>query len=64
MGTPVCTTLRCATIDGRAYEELLSWGLREDDANNANETPFSVKRVGSLSFADDTYVVKFTPGMY
>ena len=50
--------------NGRAYEELLSWGLREDDVNNANETPVSVKRVGSLSFADNTHVVKFTPGVY
>ena len=50
--------------NGRAYEELLSWGLREDDVNNANETPGFVKRVGSLSFADDTRVVKFTPGLY
>ena len=50
--------------NGRAYEELLSWGLREDDVNNANETPVCVKRVGSLSFVDDTHVVKFTPGLY
>ena len=50
--------------NGRAYEELLSWGMREDDLNNANETPVFVKRAGSLSFADDTHFVKFTPGVY
>ena len=50
--------------NGHAYEELLSWGLREDEANKANETPVNVKRMGSLSFADDTHVVRFTPGVY
>ena len=44
--------------------QLVSRGMSEHYRNKANETPRDVKITGSLSFAEGSSVVTFTPGNY